>query len=736
MNPPTPKRPAPDLKLASSILVQLNVLRKNTRIYADTHPALLASVQRALQHLEQFFSHGDDFSLVVTKDSAHVGGVEIPLQNAVVAEFVTFLHDQSVYVLTVKRGISGEALLKVVRLLAADTGSLQGVPLDLAAAEAGGGHVELRLVEWSSSEFVEVTEVDLTQARDGTAGENSWESFIRHLLQQGADDLQTWAAGLGADRIAAAATAEEPSGPGQAAADAQTIGKVLQGAAGAGAPAGVWERVRRVASCVDPGLRLEMLQSLQPPATSPQDAAILEEQDSRLVLEVLEGLTGAGAQVHPKAVRLAEALAGVDRTGQEWRVAQLDRAGRARELSENLRAFLTSTGFPPPPVADSTEEPLRLESAAPPAADGGQAPAGELFGAAARTVRPHYASTLLDLLQGATTPAIVELCGRALAGFIQTSALAGNWDAVTAAWTGLADLAARPELGPSIRDACEKAKTQYGDAEKLARLAASLLAFGVDKARALLDIVRLAGPSQAAPLVEAVARDERESVLPVLLPLLIEMKAETLPHVYQRLADTRGAVICRMLRVLQQMGDRDFGKVEKLLARPELEVRLEALRSLALLGSPRAPALLLRVIRGTEGPLALGAIEMSRHVSSPEVTEALLAILRDSRWNKPDYDLERKAEAARALIAAGRPEALHALCQLIAKRPLFHGKAFQRLRVEIFQALAKADVTGVEEFLRLGRGLREPEIATSCREIERRLRGGKGPAKPATGKPA
>ena len=723
MSPPTPKAPAPDLKLASLILVQLNVLRKNTRIYADTHPALLASVQRAIQHLEQFFARGDDFSLVVTKDSAHVGGIEIPLQNAVVAEFITFLHDQSVYVFTVKRGIGGEALLKVIRLLCADSGSLQAVPLDVAVAEAAGKHVEIRLVDWESSEFTELTEIDLTQGKDDAGGGNSWDSFIRHLLQQGGDDVQAWVGTVGADKVMAAAAAAE-EGPGTAALDARTVRKVIRGGSGAAASLEVWERVRRAASCVDPGLRAELLQSLQPPATSAQEAAVLEELDARLVLDVLDGLNRDGVQIHPKALKLAEALAGVDRTGQEWRVTQLDRPARARELSETLRNFLTTSGFPPVPAAQGAQEPLRLESAASPAASG-PSPAGEIFGAAARAIRTHYASTLADLLQGATTPAIVELCGRALSGFILTSALAGNWEAVTAAWTGLADLAARPGLSSAIRDACQKAKTQYGEQENMARLAASLLAYGVDKAPALLDILRLAGPSQAGPLIEAIARDERDVALPVLLPLLMEMRAEVLPHLQQALVEARGAVACRLLRVLQQLGDQDLSKVEKLLARPELDVRLEALRTLALLGSPRAPALLLRVIRGAEGALALGAIEISRHVKHPDVTQALLAILKDSRWNKADYDLERKVEVARSLVATGRPEALRELCQFIAKRPIFHGKDFQRLRVQVFQSLAQGDVTGVEEFLRLGRTLREPEIATACREIERRLRGGK-----------
>ncbi len=87
----------------------------------------------------------------------------------------------------------------------------------------------------------------------------------------------------------------------------------------------------------------------------------------------------------------------------------------------------------------------------------------------------------------------------------------------------------------------------------------------------------------------------------------------------------------------------------------------------------------------------------------------------------------------RSLIAIGEPTVFPELRRLVAQRPLAHLKDYRRLRVEIFRALATAEVPGLADFLRLGQRLQEPEILAACRAIEGRLQATGGPSQPRGG---
>jgi hypothetical protein len=735
MSPATPDTPAvsgappakqpSDLKLASNILIQLNIVRKNSRIYADGHPALQASVRRTLQLLGEFFANAEAFSLAVTRDSLLLGDHEFPRQNVIVAELVSYLHNQSIYTFTLKRGITDEEFLHVNRLLSTEGKTLpSGTSLDEAVARLAGGHAEIRLIDWSASEFTDEIEIDLAkQARATGSGETSWESFIRHLLQQDAEDLPAWMAGPslldGGDQSEAGQASD------RVAIDRRALGEHARKTAAAEADTG-WSRVRRVATAVEPGLRTEQLQELPPPASPSAQEAIhrLEEKDSQLVLGVLESLSRTGLPIHPKALRLVEALAGCDPAGLGWQLDNLD--SHEPDFSQHIRTLLSVSGFPDPPPTQGSGD-------VPPKAEDELARAASEAANWSREIPRHYAATLVDLLQAATGSGAAETSARALADLILLSALAGDWETVTAGWSGLDELAARTDLAsPIVPECCRKAKTQFGDAEKLSRLAAALLAYGVHKAEGLGEILRLAGQSLAQPLVETLALEEREPARRALIPLVIDLKDHTLSHVIRLLDDPRGPVVCRMLLVLQQMGDQTvLRRIEKLLLHGERQVKLEALRTLALLGSPRAPALLLRAMRDPDEQLSVGAIAIAPHAPHPEITHALLAIAKDPRWFKWSDDLPRKSQAVRSLIATGRAEVFPELYRLAARRLLVHAKAFRRLRAEIFRALARAVVPVPGEFLRLGRSLRDAEIANCCREIERRLRAGAKPSQQA-----
>ncbi|MFA5027327.1 MAG: hypothetical protein WC713_05580, partial [Candidatus Methylomirabilota bacterium] len=732
MSPATPDRPisapmaakpALDVKLASTLIVQLNILRKNTKIYPDGHPALLASVGRTAKLLHEFFARTDTFALAVAKDALLVGQHQLPRSNPIVAEFATHLHDQSIYALSLKRGIAEPELAQVARLISGDTAALPpDTPLPEAISQASRGHAEIRLLDWSGSEFSDEAEIDLTdRAAAAGADGTSWESFIRRLLQRGDEALLAGEGGIALSEVNAeklARLTDRLEASQEAATDHRTLTDYLRGGQGeADASHSVPQRLQQLSGTLSPDIRAALTgASRLLVARSPQTAdTLLHGKEAALILKALEDVNSAGRSIDPRAVALVESLAEGGRQAPGWPPA-LERPSQEREFSEHVQAFLTVRGFPSPPESANPAAALRkLEEDLAIRTGSGQAAsiAKLLADLQASGNLEHYATTLLDLLSATSDPALAEGRARKLAGLLADQAHAGRWGIVLTIWRGLGELEALPQPAtPGLPELCRKAKTQFWNPEDHPRLATAILTHGLDQGEFLADILRVTGRTQAQQIVETYAQESRESALAPLLPLIVELKEQTMPHVLRLLEDKRPAVVTRMLQLLQRFGDpAPLRKVESLAARADREIKLEALRTLASLGSPKTPQLIVRFIGSADEALSLGAIAAARLAPHPEVIRLLLAILADSRWFKRSYDLDRKIEAARSLIGMGNSDLLSGIFRAISRRPFFHVKAFHRLRLEVFRALARTDLSGLDDFVRLGRAAHNAEIA-------------------------
>ncbi len=103
-------------------------------------------------------------------------------------------------------------------------------------------------------------------------------------------------------------------------------------------------RVRRIVSFLESDLQTERLLNLPAPAA----VRDLERQDGQLVLEALDRAGSRGHALHPKVLKLVEALAA---TGDKGRpIPPLDRPALLREFVERLHGFLTTEGFVASPV--------------------------------------------------------------------------------------------------------------------------------------------------------------------------------------------------------------------------------------------------------------------------------------------------------------------------------------------------------------------------------------------------
>jgi hypothetical protein len=370
MSPATPNRPTPgmaasragvDLKLVSDILIQLNILRKNTKIYPDGHPALRTSVGRAARLLQAFHAQYEILAFTVARNTLQIGKQQLPPSNPIVAEYAAHLRDQSIHAMSLKRGITDEGLIRVSRLLSGDPKALPPeMSLAEAIAQASGGLAEVRLLDWSASEFADVPEIDLSNRAAAGSSESSWDAFIRRLVQRGDEALLGGEQGLALSEVGTeklAALADKLEAAQDRLADHETLADYAKDGTEEDTPRA---RLLRLASTLEPRLRTELTRPSRQFATRSLKTAeaLLNEKDVLLVLRVLEKVNAEGPPVDSRVVALVHALAGTARSAPGWPVT-LERPSQEREFSEYVHALLSVRGFPAPPATDRPMEALR-----------------------------------------------------------------------------------------------------------------------------------------------------------------------------------------------------------------------------------------------------------------------------------------------------------------------------------------------------------------------------------------
>jgi len=182
-----------DLRLVSDILMQLNVVRKNTVLYPRGHPQLEASLSRITRFLEKHFAYHSSLTLAVTRDSLILGEWELPRTNPIFQELASHLHEHSIYQISFSPGITSEEIHLLCRVLSGDPLCIErGEKVTDALVRMGITHVSLSVLDVSQFEFSDETEVDLDEQLlcEGSSGA-SWQNYIRALLEKGAEEALT-----------------------------------------------------------------------------------------------------------------------------------------------------------------------------------------------------------------------------------------------------------------------------------------------------------------------------------------------------------------------------------------------------------------------------------------------------------------------------------------------------------------------------------------------------------------
>ncbi|MFH2098565.1 MAG: HEAT repeat domain-containing protein [Pseudomonadota bacterium] len=480
---------------------------------------------------------------------------------------------------------------------------------------------------------------------------------------------------------------------------------------------------------LNPELRQELLSERFSFSTRSAEAStdVLNLSPAKIVLKVLEEVNQAGGLINHGVFQLVDMLAASGRgmkrhEEQSWEFSPEEQW----RFADDTLAFFSGANLDRRPV--SREERALLQQArqklitymgtgggreAKPAREGG----GGLSG-----LEENYAGLLLDLMEKESSEDKAQGMARGLAGLLAAFVAEGRWGLAVSIWGCLSALEepdpARPTFLP---DLCVKVKNQFWAPENISRISAAILQKGLRESEALVDILRESCQQSAREMVDTLAEEGDEGVRLLLLDLVADLSAFTLPHVLEHLPHDDPRVVIDMLRVLQKVRDYDTMKqVAALVEHPDSGVALEAIRALVMMGSAFAPEIVVRHLDHPDRRLALGTIALAGQIYDPRIIEGLLNVVRIKSWRPGEYDLERRKKAVAALAAIGASEALPTLYKLVTARKLIHSKEFELLKLEVFRSLSSYDSRNIGPFLEWGRNCGNMEINNVCTGLVQR----------------
>ena len=746
MDPQADPRASFDLKLVSDILMQMNIVRKNTVLYPRGHPQLEASLSRIAGFLEQHFQYHPDLTLAVTRDSLILGEWEMPRTNPIFQELAAHLHERSIYQISLAKGVTGDEIHIFCRVLSGDPLVIErGEDLVPALTRHGVTHLSLSILDVSQFEFSEESEVDLDEqlATEGKSGA-SWQNYIRALLEKGVEEE---------------AFTQEEDGIELTNVDPVLLSQLLNRMERQREQHVSYDRVvaNYVRELGDPTLALEQVKDTQVKenflalvsslnaelrgALLSRDfefsarsryvsAAVFDCPAAKILLDALSDINRWGMKIDPRILTLVDRLASLDADTESdvCAPAALDE-DEEHDFSQMTLAFLTTTGFRPRAYPDDrrrlaqrlvdevagqiSQKDLKCRSA--------KGLASEM---APESVADHLAETVLDLLEDSEEIFFIEECSRLASDLVNEEVEKGRWDRLVYLWNELSAIEAQASSSEKA-DLCRKARSQFWHPENITRITGGILTRGLKNSAELADILRELARHSAELMVKALCEATDEGSRRVLADLVAELYGHTRDFVLAAIVAEDGAFALEgLVAVVRKARDKGaLTLLENLLAHKDSGVRVAALSALTELGHPNAARHIVSALSDPDPAFALGAIPVAGTIHDAEVIEALLNVVRDDRLLKVDYDMSRKREAVKALAFIGSQEALPVLLKLLSSKKLFNAKEFGKLKVDIFRSLDGYDPEKLGPFIELGVKSGDVTVAGICENLRIKMEG-------------
>ncbi|MBI9074521.1 MAG: HEAT repeat domain-containing protein [Desulfatibacillum sp.] len=698
----------------SDVVMQLNIVRKNSALYPDGHPQLKMAMARVSTVLRKYFheAQGQDLVLGVVGESLIAGQLELA-PNAALAEFAAFLHDKSVLSLTIKKGLTSDELVTVGRVLGEDP--LPGTGrTDLAKVleSLGVVHVTVSQLDYENLRFTEDLNATETEDAGNESDDGGWQGYVRGLLGQVAmyDRESVSLLNVNGEEIAKLLNQMEENADSRMS-YGKVAAKFLEEMAstqnGESSDSVVKKSFVDLIKTLAPEPRLDFLKEVfNFSSRAPHIAAeILRQVPAAILLKAIAKVKESSFQINPAILALVDQLAAKSEE-QEINDALPELSpDQRKELEENAQAFLSMAGVSSQQQTPTQAGVRHLQAYTAKQVEdtpgAGRWEREELEDPLHTSFR--FAEMVLDLFEKATDDNEAQTYAETLMSLAWENLTIARWDVLGYIWSLMEAIAADHEYDkPFLEEVRARVSGRFWDTENISFLATALLQHGMEEAGPLMDILDRTGPLAGKSLVEALIQEDNKSVRGILLKLISHASRPAMPFVLEKLEDDRWFVVRNMLGIIKTVGDvTAVDRMEELALEGHPKVRVEALRALARVGTPRMRSLILAAIDDPDHEVVMGGISVAGLIFDSFVTEKLVEKVKDHKAKDPQT-LAMRIRAIKALAEIKDPDVLEELHYVVTTKVLFAGPAYDRIKLEIYRSLEHYPLYKLDGLIKAG----------------------------------
>ena len=698
-----------DINLLSTIIMELNIGRKQASLYGARHAIVAGSVDRLLSALRKAHEREQDLRIGAARKTLLYGEFALDRDNHVFREFAEALFRKRIAAVSITAGVAADELLQFLTFLAAGGMADRGATAPEGAFSSP--HISLAAIDFSAFGIDETKEdADRERARPlenyvsallkGTLATDQEESFvmtgrpadIARILNR-TDELPGGRSSY--DRIISAYLRGKES---DRAARLTRFGDLIRG--------------------LHPGLRRQFAElSLLRKELGERDLFQLLKS---LTLDDMERVMSALQQGSiPESIRnLLVSLQGAGRGKQYFDHVRADKAVISEfdvEIDRNVLDLFQDDRF-------STFVPDQYHTELKGLMQGPRQISPETAADIAREcsesfIEKRFASLLLDLVDSplATDAEGEELAttfGSVTEHFLET----GRFTDLVALHRTISLRAAADGSGAAREAAL---KQYFSSPAFIGKFITAVTLWGRHDRTGVEELSRVLASSLRSPLTDALAEEDDLATRKFLLQLLADMGPEVLDEAVKRLGDARWYVVRNMIHLIRELkGTKHADRINVLSQSPNRRVASEAVRTLLLFNAPSAKPGLKLLLERSDPALVIEAIHLAGAYKVREVVPTLLQLLdaKDAAGSAED----RKVKIIKALNEIGDPRALPALGRIAAPPRFFSRGSSERLRIAVYQGIENYPPEAAGPLIADGLRSGNEEIKAACKAWQQR----------------
>lgn len=675
----------------SSLVMELNIARRNFRSYPKDHPIVVASFNKVINCYDNLLNLYREITIGVARDTLLIGDETLDKKNLVFQDFAKVLYEHGIAALMLQPGLKIDELRNFNIILSLKREDVIGYG-GIATVWEKSKIKSLAIVPIQYDLFSS-TEVESVSAPQQSSEQiDLWESFTRGIINgtlgniQARNDISNFDDDVDPETLAILLNRQLSS---------PDLAKNLEFSSALNAielqatkPVEININSKTKASCeklaifvnkLDPNLRRKFLSSGFD-KNSLSGSSLTEEIVSRFsdetIIETMDDIKQDRINLPTGILKLIQKLSihAIDR--------QHDQALKLQheyDINQKIRGIFCeheSEDFTPESHKITLERIVSIDQTC----QLDEAESVEISSTLdSHLIENHLSDIILRLMilddDEEHTQHLVNSLSETYYYLLQT----GDYEQLV----HLIKQCDSPEIPINIR---RQLRSNYTSRDCLEEMLVGLTTWGKPKYIIINNLIKIVGEPFIEVLLDRLAEEENLSLRRFLMDRIQEFGSLARDAIICRLSDNRWFVLRNFIIILRTLNDNSILEhIRHLMHHSNIRVRQEALRTCLQFQDPAAERQVLYDMSSNDRETQLAAIALAEKSRSIDVFKKLLSIISKPGLSNIEYEL--KSAAIQALGEIGKADAIPELAKVLASKSLLYNRQLSKLKSEITRSL-------------------------------------------------